>query len=308
MFFGPANDLKAGKTPSTAYYSANDLKYLNGILAVSDQYPSIKMNIMVAIGDMTNPLSLQFLQYYVDNLKSHPSIGGIGIEGEYTKNETLTTMTQAMQQVNAAGKQFINYYVNPSVVPAGGFAIFHTNWPSYQKEVELGFATSSPTVGISAGYYATFPFPETRPIPTDPKVSVDGYGWQQAVVAKILDYSLKQPASSRQFVDLTVGKATFFPSVSGVIHTHLWDSPVLRNWIWTDPNYQGNFILSTTPSSTTTTSTSTTASGSGSTTTTASSSGPYPSFGLPTDQTQIAIILIAIVLGVYAMRLTKRHE
>lgn len=305
MFFGPANDLKAAKTPATAYYSANELKYLDGILTVSDQYPNIKINVMVAIGNMTNPISLQFFQYYIDNLKSHPSIGGIGIEGEYTNNINLVLMTQAMQQVTSAGKLFINYYVKPSsLIPLGGFQIFHTNWPNYQKEAELAFSTSSPTIGISAGYYATFPFPETRTIPADPKISVDGYGWQQADVSKVLDYSLKQPANSRQFVDLTVGKAIPFIGVSGVIHTDLWDNPILRNWIWTDPNYQGNFILSTTPSSTSSVSTTSSASSSSQSPGEGISSTTMETGSLGTTNlgtTQAAILLLVIAAGAYVI-------
>jgi hypothetical protein len=204
------------------------------------------MNIMVAIGDMTKPISLQFLQYYVDNLKSHLSVGGIGIEGEYTQYESLALMTQARDIILASGKWFNNYYVKPAtLIPAGGGSIFHTNWPSYQKEVELKFAASSPTVGISSGYYAYFPFPETRLLPTDPKVSVDGYGWQKAAVAKCLSYPLNLPANTRQFVNLCVGMADSFIGVSGITHTDLWDNLVLRRWIWKDPSYRPNFLLST---------------------------------------------------------------
>jgi hypothetical protein len=61
-------------------------------------------------------------------------------------------------------------------------------------------------------------------------------------LAKVMTFS---PVSARQFLEIDVGFSAngTFTGVSGQVTNQLWDNPVLRNWIWTDPNYQSDFAL-----------------------------------------------------------------
>jgi hypothetical protein len=83
-------------------------------------------------------------------------------------------------------------------------------------------------------------------------------GWNQCVVSTELKVAVAFPQQQqRQFLELDVGFSSSgsFMGVSGQNTNQLWDNPRLRNWIWTDPNSQGNFILSTGASVASTTST-----------------------------------------------------
>ncbi len=258
MLFGATNDIRTGHTPSNSYYMKNEMTFWNQVLSSADSYPNIQVNLMMAVGNMSDPLSYQFWQYFVDGVKSHSSLYSIGIEGEYSGSSTQALYSQFGAYVTQAGKQFINYY------GAFGFPdVFHTNWP-YGDFQQLELHTSPSTVGISSGYDSGAAFPETRPLPTSTTYQMNQfsppYGWNQAVVSAILSASAQVADQYRQFVHFTAGATNngLFLGASGAITTALWDNPTLRNWIWVDPNYQNQFILSTAPSSSaSTTSTST---------------------------------------------------
>jgi len=247
MMFGALKDIQAGTTnPANGVFTANDINELDGIASVADSYPAIQINVMVALGDLSNPLALQYFQYYASNLASHPSIFSIGLEGEYSSDVTVANEMPLMQAAQAAGKQYIDYYKTSGIGPIIG----HTNWPDGDFEGLLGGFTSSGTVGISSGFDKPLPFPGICPLPPNP----DDYnpstcGWTLSEVAAELQYAVDQPLANRQFVHFVAatdagGK---FRGVSGQLTSEMWDNPTLRNWIWTNPNYQGNFVLSTTP-------------------------------------------------------------
>jgi len=258
MMFGAYKDIQAGTSnPSNGQFTASDLNELDGIASVADSYPNIQINVMVALGDLSNPLALQYFQFYVSNLASHPSIYSIGLEGEYSSDVTVANEMPLMQAAQAAGKQYIDYYKTSGI----GTIIGHTNWPDGDFEGLLGSFTGGSYVGISSGYDSDFPFLGVCPLPSNPDTNnPSSCGWTQSEVGAELQYAVDQPIASRQFVQFTAGadSSGSFTGVSGQTTTEMWDNPTLRNWIWTNPNYQGNFVLSTsavTSSSSTTSST-----------------------------------------------------
>ncbi len=247
MMFGAYKDIQAGTSnPADGQFTASDLGELDGIASVADSYPNIEINVMVALGDLSSPLALKYFQYYTSNLAPYPSIYSIGLEGEYSSNVTVSNETPLMQAAQAAGKQYIDYYKNSGV----GSIIGHTNWPDGDFEGLLGSFTGGSYVGISSGYDSNFPFPGICSLPSNPDDNNPSIcGWTQAEVGAELQYAVQQPTANRQFVQFTAGadSSGSFTGVSGQTTTEMWDNPILRNWIWTDPNYQGNFVLSTSP-------------------------------------------------------------
>jgi len=247
MMFGALKDIQAGTTnPANGQFTASDLKELDGIAAVTDAYPNIEINVMVALGGLSNPLAQTYFKYYANNLASHRSIYSIGLEGEFSSNVTPALERPLMLAAQAAGKQYIDYYKTSGI----GTIIGHTNWPDGDFEGLLGGFTSSGTVGISSGFDKPLPFPGVCALPSNP----DNYnpstcGWTQQEIAAELQYAVDEPVTNRVFVHLVAASDSGgkFKGVSGQLTTEMWDNPTLRNWIWTNPNYQGNFILSTTP-------------------------------------------------------------
>ena len=245
MMFGAYKDIQAGTTnPADGQFTASDLNELDGIAAVTDAYPNIEINVMVALGDLSNPLALTYFKYYVNNLASHRSIYSIGLEGEFSSNVTVALEKPLMKAVEAAGKQYIDYYKTSGI----GSIIGHTNWPDGDFEGLLGGFTTSNTIGISTGFDKPLPFPGTCSLPANPDTyNPSTCGWTQEEVSAVLQYAVSQPIVNRQFVHLVaaMNNGAKFRGVSGQLTNEMWDNPTLRNWIWTNPNYKGNFILST---------------------------------------------------------------
>ena len=264
MMFGAYKDIQAGTSnPVNGQFTKTDLSNLNGIASVADAYPNVQINVMVALGDLSDPLALTYFHYYVANLASHHSIYSIGLEGEYSSVVTTALETPLMLASQAAGKQYIDYYKS-----AVGSTIKHTNWPSYEYS-NLLYQQGGSVVGISSGYDSGFPFPDTRFSGCNNTVAASGYGWSRQAVSCALASAVSIPVQYREFVHFAAGadSSGSFIGASGVSTNQMWDNPTLRNWIWNDPNYHGNFILSTsvvasTTASTSTARTSTTASGS----------------------------------------------
>ena len=266
MAFGAMKDIQAGTTnPASGEFTANDIKFLKQVTSVTDQYPNIQINVMVALGSLENPLALTYFQYYVSQLASHPSIYSLGLEGEYSSSVTAALEAPLQQAALSAGKQYIDYYKN-----AVGYQILHTNWP---MDNNWYLPSASNSVGFSAGYDSGFPFPGTCQLSPDPsQVNNNACGWTQAEEQFLIQYGA---STNDQFVHFTAGadSSGSFAGVSGQTTNQMWDNPTLRNWIWTDPNYQGNFVLSTSSvTSSTSTTSSTTSSNSSSLTTTNSTS------------------------------------
>jgi len=243
---------------SNAHYVGSSISYWGQVAQMADAYPNIRLILEIAF-DPSNGGSgtygLSCFDTVVQGLSQYPSVYGIGVEGEYTTlsaGMTEAEMQTAMNYVTGAGKLFINYYA-PVPIPSGGYDITHTNFPMQGDQVGTLQDYDSQTVGLSSGYYDGFPFPSTFTCPIGPDAVASGaltnepQGWDQCVVSTELEAATSfSPDSARQFVELVAGFSTSgnFTGISGLSTDQLWDNPTLRNWIWTDPNYIGNFILS----------------------------------------------------------------
>jgi hypothetical protein len=252
------------------------ITFWGNVAQLADAYPNIRLVYEIAFVPNTPPYDINCFNTMVQAFSSHPSVYGIGVEGEYT-NAKINGLTQAIMQtayndVVSTGKQFINYYIKGGItVPAGGYQIYHTNFPMQGDQVgTLSQHTDSQAVGISSGYYDNFQFPSTFTCPIGANDVATGalitqpQGWNKCVVSTELSAAVSSSASARQFVEFAVGFSSsgYFTGASGQSTNQMWDNPTLRNWIWTDPNNGPNFITSASssppPPTTTTTSSMTT--------------------------------------------------
>jgi hypothetical protein len=259
MIFGILQDKKANVGCSTtAGYVGESASYWGQVAQMADSYPSIHLIFEIAF-DASNggagTYGLRCFNALAQSLARYPSVYGIGIEGEYTSPASGLTQTEiksAMADVTITGRVFANYFLH-STIPQGGFDILHTNFPAQGDQVKTLLRADLQTIGISSGYYGDFPFPATFACPIGSSAVATGaftnepQGWNQCVVSTELSNAISMPASQRQFLEFCPGFSSSgrFTGVSGQSTNQLWDNPTLRNWIWTDPNYQGNFILST---------------------------------------------------------------
>jgi hypothetical protein len=267
---------------------------------MADAYPNIKLTFDIAFDASnggTGTYGLNCFGALAQSLAQYPSVNGIGIEAEYTEPPsalTATVIQTAMNDVTATGKLFINYYVPPSLLPSGALEIPLVSFPGgdaggYEQVGVLQASIGSKEIGLASGYYATFPFPGAVTCPIGANaMNAQTAGWNQCVVSTELGTAVSLPEAQRQFLELCVGYApSSFTGVSGQTTTQLWDNPTLRNWIWTDPNYGPNFILSTSAAPPTTTTATTTTSSS---TTITSSSTSSSSSSTTTSSTSTSTI------------------
>jgi hypothetical protein len=238
---------------ATSPYVSASINYWSQVAQMADSYPNIRLVFEVAFNATSSTYGLSCFNTIVQGLSQYSSVYGIGIEGEYTSGKTASTYSVAMGYVTTADKLFINYFAPAGYIPAGGYDITHTNFPAQGDQVGTLQDADSQTVGLSSGYYDSFPFPSNFTCPIGPEEVASGalnnepQGYNQCVVSTELATAASfSPASERQFLELCPGFSSggSFTGVSGQSTTQLWDNPTLRNWIWTDPSYQGNFVLS----------------------------------------------------------------
>ena len=291
MVFGITQDEMVNLGCSTSANGVGEsVSYWGQVAKMADAYPNIKLTFAIAF-DPSNGGSgtygLGCFKALAQSLAQYPSVYGIGIEGEYTRpqNDLTASMVQAaMNDVTSVGKKFINYYVPFKLIPSGGYDIVHSNFPAQGDQVNSLQPSDPSTIGLSAGYYDTFQFPSTFTCPIGPNAVASGaltnepQGWDQCVVSTILSVTMSLAATQRQFLELCPGLSSsgYFTGVSGQSTNQLWDNPTLRSWIWTSPNYQGNFVLSTSSAGTAGTKTSTTSTSHTRTTTTSAHSSTAP--------------------------------
>lgn len=245
---------------ASTHYVSGAIKYWGQVAQMADSYPNIRLVFEVAYDPSSGgsgTYGLGCFNTIVHALGQYPSVYAMGVEGEYTpvsKGMTEAQMQTAMSDVTSTGKLFASYFIHsPLSIPAGGYDIAHTNFPAQGDQVTTLRMADSQTVGLSSGYYDGFGFPSTFTCPIGASSVASGaltnkpQGWNQCVVSTELSVAASIPASERQFVNFAPGFSTSgnFVGVSGVSTNQLWDNPTLRNWVWTDPNYGGNFILST---------------------------------------------------------------
>jgi hypothetical protein len=252
MIFAPMQDQINNFSPGAANsFTAKSINFWGTVAQLADSYPNIRLIFDIAFDPYSSVYGLASYQMIVNSLAKHPSVYGLGVEGEYTP-ETLSMMTTAMSYSAAFGKQFVNYYADSGALPSGAYQIVHTNFPGGDSggydQVETLQTSDAGSVGIDSGYYGNFAFPASINCPIgQSSITSSTAGWNQCVVRTELGTAVSLPQQLRQFLELDVGFSSSgsFTGVSGLTTNQLWDNPTLRNWIWTDPNYQGNFILST---------------------------------------------------------------
>jgi hypothetical protein len=259
MVFAPVQDETAGSGCSTSDAQVGtSINFWSDLANSANAYPNIKLVIDIAFDPTNNGTGTYGLSCFntmVQAFSKYSSVYGIGVEGEYTRpaaDLTLAEMQTAQSDVQAVGKQFINYYVPPSLLPSGALEIPLVRFPGgdaggYDQVGVLQYSIGSQGIGLASGYYATFPFPGsvTCPVASD-AMNVTTSGWNQCVVNTEIDAAVGfSPASERQFLELCVGYApSSFVGVSGQTTTQLWDNPSLRSWIWNNLNYAQEFVLS----------------------------------------------------------------
>jgi hypothetical protein len=225
------------------YWMKQGQTWMDQLATLADAYPSIEIACMVGWDDTTDSNGWTALGNFINMTKKHSSITMVGVEGEYWKG-TLSDRQSFQSMVQAAGKKFVSYYGTPSPY----MEIFHTNFPGGNPpgdfEQVLDWELVSRNLGISNGYYATFPFPDPTPVPTNPTTRTI-QGWSQQVVNVSLAHAVKNAIAYRQYISFCVGFApASFTGVSGKSTTQLWDNPQLRSWIASNANYIANFTQS----------------------------------------------------------------
>jgi hypothetical protein len=255
MVFGILQDQHGNRGCNTGSgYIGSSLSYWGQVAQLADSYRNIRLVFEIAFNATSSTYGLGCFNSVAQGLAQYPSVYGIGVEGEYTRGITEGQMQTAMNDVSSLGKQFINYFIRSIPIPSGGYQIYHTNFPMQGDQVGTlmnNNSKTSQTVGISSGYYDSFPFPSNFTCPIGPGAVASGaltnepQGYNQCVVSTELSTAVSLPIAERQFVEFAPGFSSSgsFTGASGLSTDQLWDSPTLRNWIWTDPIYQDNFIF-----------------------------------------------------------------
>jgi hypothetical protein len=175
----------------------------------------------VTIGGQVDQTSQ--LQQYLSTLGSHPNIVGMEYETEYYGN---TAAEEQLFHSIVTGAGYVDIF-NPSSVWSytGEPTLDYSEYPYLNGTIVTNLSPYS----LGAGYGETGA-PSTGPI------------WTQAVVTNIVNSSSANP-----YVFLYCEADTNNPAGGDPINVpgaFLWNSAMLRGWIWNDPNYTSNFILS----------------------------------------------------------------
>lgn len=159
------------------------------------------------------------LQSFMSALGSHSNIYGAEYEIEYYGN-TPAEEQSFYSIIEGAGYQDI---LNPGNSVNG----FSTPVLGYSEYPYLG--GSIPT-GLGSGYIG-YGYGETG----SPSGSTPNPAWTQTTVQEIVEQS---PANPYVFLYADDGG-------SGQPSWQLWNWSTLRQWVWSDPSYQQNYVLST---------------------------------------------------------------
>lgn len=237
------------------------ISYWSQVAYLADNYPNIEITPMLSFGINQSAPSLQYwpnVQRWINSLKVYPSIYSFGIEGEFSTQLNASDIPMVSNYINQTGRQFINYYLHSNdytvMTENGGFQIGHTNFPDYyagaaDQVSTLVYFGDQYSVGISVGVYYPAQFPGTVTCPISANaINSTSYGYNQCVVDTIISADLAMPLANRQFLNLVPGfsypKFSTFPDTAGIVTDQMWDNPVLRGWIWNNPSYTDNFLLS----------------------------------------------------------------
>lgn len=217
-----------------------EAEWLNAFLAICDAHANIQIIILAFVnlsGGTINghPDQTASFTTYMNMIKGHHSVYGVEYENEYY-GDTST----------------IEYKFASIVTNAGYVDVLNPRDTGY-------FSTQHPVLG-----YSTYPYFDGT-IPTSLKSGFIGYGYGETGTPPAGE---PNPIWTQQTVQAIVDKSPSAPFTliyaqkggNGQPLNSLWNWPTFRAWVWNAPDYQGNFVLSDSPSSTSTTSVTTTSS------------------------------------------------
>ena len=242
---------------TTNWNTSSVQNWYDQMLTLADQYPNIEIAFMLGapitettMDDPNHPIWTDF-ENFIIRMKSHRSLFSVGIMWEYFEPDEWQTVMNAYAITQRHGIRFVSYRSGYEFMVGnqqidGIWDIAHSNFPEGGQMSTLDRGVGFFNIGMSSGYARTHSdFPSTTPCPTDRAASTD-YGWQKCTVDEIINNAVAKNDKVRHAVTILPEATTFsFTGVSGETTRRLWDNPTLRQWIWENPNYTSNFILST---------------------------------------------------------------
>lgn len=230
-------------TSSAGYVYPQELNWLNQVLSMTDS-TNIKVVLLFFInlsgGTISGrPDQTQSVTTFMNSLRGHPSLYGAEYENEYFGN-TLQEETTFNNIVTGAG--YLNI-LNPGPTFEQDFpnanVLDYSTYPYYGGTIPSSLPSGSRSIGVGYGETGP-PLCNSSPCPA----------WTQSSVTAIVNTS---PSAQFTFVYSEMGYTS-----GGQPFNFLWNWQTLRGWIWNDPNYQANYVLSTSQISTSSTSSSST--------------------------------------------------
>lgn len=188
-------------------------------IIVQNNY-NVKVDFLVFV-NMGSSTDVQNLQTSLSAVQGLGCMNTVGWESEYT-TPTLAEVAQFKSIVNSYGFLFAssNQNWNPDILAC------------YSPYPYFGNTLPTNICGRGYGYGETgVPLAGSTPIPA----------WTQAVILNIIDNS--PVPSSNAYTEIFCQNDANNPA-GGTIGHPLWASSTLRAWIWNDPNYVKNYVLS----------------------------------------------------------------
>jgi hypothetical protein len=226
----PSAMLFATSLRPTGPYSPGAIGEAQWLGQVANLSQSLGLNVKIMILFFVNlsgatingvPDQTTLLTQYMAALGNHSNIVNTQYEIEYY-GDTLAEITSFNNIMINAGYTPV---FNAGDLNAGNFSsekiLDYSEYPYFNGTIPTSLSSGSRTIGIGYG--------ETGA----PYGATSNPAWTQASIQAIIDSSPANP-----YVMIYAGSGG-----TGQPAYQLWNWPTLQQWIWTDPNYQTNFIL-----------------------------------------------------------------
>jgi uncharacterized protein (TIGR03437 family) len=155
--------------------------------------------------------------------------------GAISNTQLINLFDRAAGVVTARGIAFLCYYLVFGDASFRGryLKMAHIPWPNNMRESGLDLNNTPDFLGMKPGAIVNQQFPGNPP-PDDPNQIVQ-YGecdWTHEAVRRVFIHTV---AGERGYTIFGSGIAmSSFTGVSGVQTPHLWDNPLLRQWVWSE--------------------------------------------------------------------------
>ncbi len=228
-------------TGSSGMTWQGEAQWLNSVATLADSYPNTKIIILFFVnlsGGTINgvPDQTQQLTTYMSYIKGHSSIYGAEYEREYYGN-TVQEVSTFKSIINGAGYVNIDDPSQATNFPSDPVLDYST-YPYFGGTIPTSLPSGSRSVGVGYGETGA-PNCSTQTCPA----------WTQSVITSIVNTS---PSAQYTFIYSSLDSNN---PAGGTIGNPLWNSAMLRSWIWNDPSYTSNYVLSTSMSTSITTTT-----------------------------------------------------